>query len=77
MSEINMENKTPYAQNNTVQAYTPVLSSDLSDMYKQEMDFASVFADSSRNYIYFDLVTWAGQITLQISNHLIYKRRPK
>lgn len=40
------------------------------------MVFASVFADSSRNYIYFDPVTWAGQITLQISSHLISKSHP-
>lgn len=37
-------------------------------MNKQEVVFASFLIDISRNYTYFDLVTWAGQMTSQVSN---------
>lgn len=43
----------------------PILLFEFNYMYKQEIVFAFFFAVTSRrNYIYFDLVTWAGQITL-------------
>lgn len=34
----------------------------------QEVVYAPFLVDISRNYTYFDLVTWAGQMTLQVSN---------
>ena len=40
------------------------------------MVVASFLVDISGNHIYFDLITWGGQMTLKVSNHLFYEINP-